>query len=271
MFLFVHNLFSQSDTYKKQKDKIELAERLDGLWLNKTYLDSIQISKSPGSYIGDKIHITWFGFRLIKDNLLTEKPYLGGFYIHEGGYGCNLLFEAKSSSFITTNLNLLISGEVAYNESGVKLSLINDTLLEFDFSTGKEYYIKNEKYNAANNEIDLLINRAVIEGEYKDIISGQYFHFYKNGFIAGFEKILKYEIAYDFVGIPIFGINVISFKEFKSETQDYQINTKYYNENSYKFEFKQDILYMYPIKSDWYNDKTVEVLPVKFKLKKITH
>lgn len=279
-FISFSKLQSQQNEYEIQKHRIELSEKLDGLWLNKIYLDSIRTNKSPYSYfryndLNNDLswgYFTWFGFSFNMDGLLTEQPYLYGFFIHEGGYGINLLYDNKYNAFITTNINTLSSFQTSEVEPNVKLNLVNDTLIEFDFSTGKEYYINSHPSKSPHGKdyIDEVLNKLVIKGEYKDLISGNYFYFSETGYVAGFNNILKYKIFYDFVDSPQLGFDILKFSTFRNEIVNWGYDVRTGKKYDYKFVFKQDTLYLYPLKGDIFEYPVkIEVLPLKYKLIKI--
>lgn len=208
--------------------KAILADKLNGYWLSESYLVDIENSRSI--FESRNYKTEFWGFRLDKEDLLSESPAVHGFSEHEGGYSFSLKFDSLKKTFIKT-------GEFSYIKGPVELKLFDSTNLELDFGDRKDLYRK-----VLDGQTEL--RKLLFEGKFKNIIEdNQIIEFTKEGQIKGLSENKYFELVYDF-----------------GEGINYDVSIFYPNQDSsgiwtrgnlFHFKIKSDTIKLYKITPDW--------------------
>lgn len=202
--------------------KVKLADQLDGYWLSESYL--VDIEKSRSIFESGAYETKFWGFKLEKENLLSESPMINGFTEHEGGYGGSLKFDSLESIFSFIN-------------EPTELKLIDSNHLELDFGDKKDLYRK-----VSDEQTEL--RRLLFEGKFRNVIRDNHvIEFTKEGLIKGLNQEKYFDLVYDFGE----GINY-DVSIFYPSRDSSGIWTR---GNLYHFKIKSDTIKLYRITPDW--------------------
>ncbi len=192
-------LSEDKDTIAKEETinpKLEkLAKKLNGLWINNTYLDNIEktksICKNRDSYS------EMLGFYLSEKSLASGKSEVSGFTEHEGGIAYPIKYNEVINGFIYDSIRKNgYSQEIDFSVNPIK-----NNKLEINFNKPEKKKELYRKISDSDNvdELSYELNHILFEGTYIDSITQKEFIFYRNGIVKGFDKRTNYELQYDFV------------------------------------------------------------------------
>ena len=242
------NSQNESKSNFDNKQVIELAENLDGLWISDSYLKNIEAKKSI--YLSRKYETKIQGFYLDKRTLLSDSAFLEGFTEHEGGYSSPIRYDNVKDKFINDLARLS------------KYATFSDSFeLNYDGHGKLEMYFPktqlSDKYKKLNSDIQTEIRKILIAGNYKAIYDNSDIQFENDGKVQNFKNFNYYELVADF-GEGIEYDAIVFFKTLKGGNwSDGEI---------YKFEIISDSLNLQHVKTNWdtmEHDISDEILVLK--------
>lgn len=257
-----------AEVYYLKNDNIET---LEGIWIDVGYLEEIEKYKSV--YLTDNKY-TLLGFRMEKENLRSNSPFLFGFTSHESGYDIPICYDFSKNTYVLDTMkaanefykNIAIHRENntvdtvkvkshSYFKDYFELVVLNDDNLKLFFSK-----LKNEiLYRKCNLNNELV--RLLFEGTYVSIESGRKIAIGKDGQVIDFKDKTSYlYVVYDF------GLNINYDAIFI--TDEKEIHGGYPEGDLYKFIFRNDTLELYYVLTDWDElEHIVDSVPTYFLIK----
>jgi hypothetical protein len=209
-----------------------VAEQLDGYWLSESYL--LDVDSSRSTYHSRDYSTKLWGFRLVKENLLSDSAVLNGFTLHEGGYGGPITFDSVKGAFIN---DMTKADQFSFLDKPYELRLIDGGLLEFDFGHKKDRYRK-----VSDEQTEL--RKLLFEGAFNDLIhDDKVIRFSSDGRIIGLERQNYFEVVFDF-GDGIDYDAVILYPDQESSGM-------WKKGDLFHFRINADTLKLYRIMPDW--------------------
>ena len=223
-----------SNTANKVDNEVRttIADQLDGYWLSDSYL--VDVDSSRSIYDSRNYQTKFWGFRLEKENLMSDSATINGFTEHEGGYGGSIEFDSTKNTFVNDIDN---ADEFAFLKEPFELKLIDSDHLELDFGNKKDRYRK-----ILNEQTEL--RKLLFEGKFKDLLHDNHvIEFSRDGQIIGLDKQKYFDLVFDF-----------------GEGINYDVSIFYSDQDSsglwtigdlFHFKIKTDTLKLYRITPDW--------------------
>jgi hypothetical protein len=212
--------------------RITIADQLDGYWLSDSYL--VDVDSSRSIYDSKNYQTKFWGFRLEKENLMSDSATINGFTEHEGGYGGSIEFDSIKKTFVNYIGN---ADESSFLNEPFELRLIDSTHLELDFGKKKDRYRK-----ISDEQIEL--RRLLFEGKFKDLMhNNQVIEFSRDGLIRGLDKQKYFELVFDFGEGINYDVSVFY--------PDKDSSGLWTNGDLFHFKITTDTLKLYRITPDW--------------------
>lgn len=184
------SLLIEAPNANSKEGNKQILDKLQGEWLNKTYVEILSKTRSPMKAVGG--YVT--GFKISKSNGAYEWLQMYGFHesIHRAIQELTPMIEKNTYLVKDNERNSGVHGKFIIKNKGTinKLVWING-------NSGKKDAIT---FMRVKPTIEDYINRAVLVGNYKDI-NGRNFTFSESGESKWPDKAFKYKINLDYEGV----------------------------------------------------------------------